>query len=112
MSYTLRRNVRAQVRPAEDAADEMAQHLLGHLEIGDYAVAKWPRCLNVGRRAADHLPSLLANRLHVADPRIDRNHRRLEQHDALAPPKDDCIRGTQIDRELPSRTATSQSHAD
>src|SRR5437763_13259363 len=97
---------------AEDAANKMTQHLFGHLEIGDYAVAKWPRCLNVGRRAADHLPSLLANRLHVAAPRIDRNHRRLEQHDAPAPPKDDCIRDTQLDPELPGRTAAPQSHAD
>src|SRR5438309_1227192 len=89
----------------------MAQHLLGHLEICDHAVAKRPRCTNVGRCAADHLPRLLTNRLHLAAPLIDRDHRRLEQDDALAPPKDDRIRSTEINRQLPSRTAPRQPHA-
>jgi hypothetical protein len=104
--------VGARMSPAEGPPNEVAQHLLGHLEIGDHAVAKWPGCLDVGRCAADHLPGLCTDRLDLAAPRIDRNHRRLEQDDPFPTPEDDRIGGTQIDRQLPSRAATSHPHAD
>ena len=67
-------DVGAQMLSAEDAADEMAQHLLGRLEIGDHAVSERPCRLDVCGRAPDHLPRLRADGLHLAGTLVDRDH--------------------------------------
>ena len=34
--------------------DEVAEHLLGHIEVGDHAVLQWANGLDVRGSAADH----------------------------------------------------------
>ena len=68
-------------------ADEMLDHLLRDLEIGDHAVAQRADGGDVARRAAEHLLGLLADREHLllAAHVGDGDHARLGQHDARAP---------------------------
>ena len=52
--------------PVEHLADEVAQHLLGDLEIGDHAVAQRARGRDRGRGAPDHPLGLGADGVHLA----------------------------------------------
>ena len=79
------------VPAAQRSADEMTEHLLGDLEVGDHAVAKRARRADVGGCAADHLPCLGPDGLDLTGPLVDRDHRRLEQHDSLPAPEDDRV---------------------
>jgi hypothetical protein len=88
---------------AENATDEVAQHLLRRLEVCDHAVPERPRRPDVRRRAADHLARLSAHGLHLAGSLVDRDNRGLEQHDPFTAPENDCICRPQIDGELPIR---------
>ena len=51
---------------AVDPADEVPQHLLGHLEVGDHAVAQGPDRRDRRRRAADHPLGVVADGVHLA----------------------------------------------
>jgi hypothetical protein len=48
-------------------------------------------------RTAEHLPRLLADRVHLAGPLVHRNDRRLEENDALSAAEDDGVRRPEID---------------
>ena len=63
------------------------------------------------RSAADHPPRLLPDRLHLPASLVDRNYRRLKQHHPFAAPKNDRVRGPQINRKLPRRQAATGPHA-
>ena len=67
-------------------ADEMLDHLLGDLEIGDHAVAHGADGGDVAGRAAKHLLGFLADREHLflAADVGDGDHARLGEHDATA----------------------------
>ena len=68
-------------------ADEVAQHRLGDLEVGDHAVLHRADGDDVAGRAAEHLLGLLADREHLvgAAAVLDHgDHGRLGQDDALA----------------------------
>ena len=91
-------HVRPRPATGSDLADEMPQHLLGRLEVGDDTMAKRAARGDMCRRSTDHQPRLIANRLHLPAPLVDRDDRGLEQHDPLAATEDDRVRGTQIDR--------------
>src|SRR6267142_6516497 len=88
----------------------MAQHLLGHLEVRNDAVAKRPRCRDMSGSTSDHPPCLRTHRIHAPTALIDRDDRRLEQHDPLSPPVHDRVRGPEIDSELrpPRKPAETQ----
>ena len=64
--------------------DEVVDHLLGDIDVGDHAVAQWPDRLDIARRAAHHHFRVIADRAHdlLAAHRLNRNHARLVQHDA------------------------------
>lgn len=81
----------------EDTADEVAQHLLGRLEIGDHAVSEGTRRCDVRGCAADHQTRLSPDGVDLAGTLIDRDDRRLEQDDPFAAPEDHRIRGAQVD---------------
>ena len=51
----------AKPRPRMHPADEVLDHLLGDLEVGDDAVAQGADGLDVAGRAADHLLGLVAD---------------------------------------------------
>ena len=63
---------------------------------------------DVRRRAADHPLRLVADRLHAAGALVDRDDRRLEQHDALAAPEHDaCSRSRGRRRDRAGRAASA-----
>src|SRR5204862_523507 len=74
----------ARVRPAVlvDLLDEVAQHLLGDVEVGDHAVLQRADGLDRARRAAEHALRLDADGVDLSGARVDRDHGRLAQHDA------------------------------
>ena len=80
-------------------ADEMLDHLLRHLEIGDHAVPQRPDGGDVARGAAEHQLGLLAHRQHLlaAADIGDGDHRRLVQHDAPTLHVDQRVRGAEVD---------------
>jgi hypothetical protein len=55
---------------------------------------------DVRRRAPDHAPRLVADRVHLAGPLVDRDDGRLEQHDPLVALEDNRVRRAEIDCEL------------
>jgi hypothetical protein len=78
----------------------VAQHLLGHLEVGDHAVPQRPRRANRRGRSADHPLGLGPDGVHP--PRLlgDRDHRRLEEHDPAPADEDERVRGAEVDRHV------------
>ena len=85
---------------AADEADELAEHLLGRLEVRDHAVPQRPRRDDRRGRAAEHLPRLLADRVDLSRLLVHRDDRRLEQDDALAGAEDDGVRRPEIHGEV------------
>src|SRR3954451_17566638 len=69
----------ARVRPAVlvHLLDEVAQHLLGDVEVGDHAVLERADRGDRPRRAAEHPLGLDADGVDLAGARVDRDHRRL-----------------------------------
>ena len=107
----------ARVRPAVlvDLLDEVAQHLLGHVEVGDHAVLQrpdgldraracgrasaWPRCRRRGPRRC-----------------ASRSRRRdgSREHDAAAAHVDERVGGAQVDRHVAATEAgevAEEAHA-
>ena len=93
---------------ANHPSDEVAKHLLGHLEVGDHAVTKRPRRANVGGSASDHPTRVLTDGLDLSGALVDRDHRRLEHDDAVAAPIDDGVRRAEIHRQLTRRSPPAQ----
>ena len=77
--------------------DEVAEHLLGHVEVGDDAVLQRPDRGDRARRAAEHPLGLDADRVDLARALVDRDHRRLGEHDAAAAHVDERVGGAEID---------------
>ena len=77
--------------------DEVAQHLLGHVEVGDDAVLERPDGRDVARRAAEHPLGLDADGVHLAVALVDRDDRRLGEDDAAAADVHECVRGAEVD---------------
>ncbi len=80
--------------------DEVVQHLLGDLEVGDNAVLHRLDGDDVARRTAQHLLRLFANGLYFTGVLVDGHDGGLVDHDALAPRVDEGVRRPQIDREI------------
>ena len=89
----------ARVRPAVlvHLLDEVAQHLLGHVEVGDHAVLQRADRGDGPRRAAEHALGLDPDRVHLAGLRVDRDHGRLPEHDAAAADVDQGVGGAEVD---------------
>ena len=62
--------------------DEVLDHLLGVIEVGDHAVAQRPQGDDVGRRAAQHSPGFGADAQHLARALAHGHDRRLVENDA------------------------------
>ena len=77
--------------------DEVAEHLLADVEVGDDAVLQRADGLDVAGRAPDHPLRLGADRERAAVARVDRDHRRLVEHDAAAAHVDERVRGAEVD---------------
>ena len=77
--------------------DEVAEHLLADVEVGDHAVLQRTHRHDVARRATEHPLGLRTDRQDVAGARVHRHDRRLVEHDALAPHVDDRVRRSEVD---------------
>ena len=84
--------------------DEVAQHLLADLEVGDDAVLQRPDGLDVRRRAADHALGLEADGERAAVAHVDGHDRRLVEHDAVAAHVDQRVGGTEVDRHVAAQS--------
>ena len=78
-------------------ADEVAQHLLGHLEVGDHAVLERADGADRARRAAQHALGVGAHRVDLAGAVVDSDHGRLGEHDAAAADVDESVGCAQVD---------------
>ena len=92
------------VRPAVlvHLLDEVAQHPLGDVEVGDDAVLEWPDRADRPRRPAQHPLRLDADGVHLAGVRVDRDDRRLGQHDPAATHVHERVGGAEVDRHVSS----------
>ena len=77
--------------------DEVAEHLLADLEVGDDAVLQGPDGLDVAGRAADHALGLDADGQGPAVLHVDGDDRRLVEDDAAAAHVDERVGGAEVD---------------
>ncbi len=82
--------------------NEMLQHFLGDLEIGDHAVFQRPDGGDIAGRAAQHAFGVGAHRLDglLAVMHANGHHRRLIQHNALLADVNQGIGRTQVNRQI------------
>jgi hypothetical protein len=86
--------------PIDHLADEVAQHLLGDLEVGDHAMAQRPGGGDRRRRAPDHPLRLGSHRVHLAGRQVRGDHGRLGDDDPPPAHVDERVGGPQIDRHV------------
>ena len=80
--------------------DEVAQHLLGGVEIGDNAVTHGLDRGDRTRGAADHGLRLGAYRFDSVADTVERDDGGLAEHDSLAAGKNAGIGGAQVDSQI------------
>ena len=80
-------------------ADEVLQHLLRHLKVGDNAVLHRADRNNVARCAAKHLLCVAAYGLDLIRDLVDRNDRRFRDDDAATLCVNERIGRAEIDRQ-------------
>jgi hypothetical protein len=97
----------ARVRPAVlvHLLDEVAQHLLGDVEVGDHAVLERADRRDRPGRAAEHALGLDADRVDLAGAAVDRDHARLGEHDAATAHVDERVGGPEIDGHITATEA-------
>ena len=78
----------------------MAQHLLGHVEVGDDAVFERPDGADGAGRAAEHALGLGAHGVDLAGAVVDSDDGRLGEHDAAAADIDESVGGTKVDGDV------------
>ena len=85
--------------------DEVPEHLLGDLEVGDHAVLQRPDRLDRPGRAPQHPLGLDPDRVDLAAARVDRDDARLRQHDSAPADVDQRVGGAEIDRHVAATKA-------
>ena len=80
--------------------DEVAKHLLRHVEVGDDAVLQRADGRDRPGRASEHPLRLDADRVHLAGALVDRDDRRLGEHDAAPADVDQRVGSAEIDRHV------------
>ena len=85
--------------------DEVAEHLLGDVEVGDHAVLQRPDRADRAGRAAEHALRLEPDRVHLAGALVDRDHGGLAEHDAAAAHVDERVGGAEVDRHVAAAEA-------
>ena len=87
-------------RAVVSARDEVANHLLGVLEVGDHAAAEGTHGHDVGGRSSQHPASLSADREHVPGALADGDHRRFVDDDATPADVDQRVGGSEVDADI------------
>ncbi len=80
--------------------DEVAQHLLGDVEVADHPVAQRTDGHDVGRRAPHHALRLGTDGQHPLGAGVERHHARLGDHDPTVPHRDQGVGGAQVDPDV------------
>ena len=80
--------------------DEVAQHSLGGVEVCDDTVLQRTDRDDVSGRTANHLLGVCADCEDAAGVLVDRDNRRLVQHDAAAADIDKGVGGSEVDRHV------------
>ena len=91
--------------------DEVIQHLLGVLEVGDDAVLHGADGDDVSRGSPQHLLGVFSHRFHPSRLLVDGDDGGLANHDSLAPGVNQGVRGPQIDGEVVGKQAQDGSRA-
>src|SRR4051812_10980906 len=86
--------------------DEVAKHLLGHVEVGDDAVLQRSNRADRAGCAPEHALRLEADGMHVAGCLVDRDDRRLGQHDPAPAHVDERVRGPEVDGHVAAAEAS------
>ena len=89
--------------------DEVVQHLLGDLEVGDDAVFHGLDGHDVARRASEHFLGLFAHGFNFAGVLVDGHDRRLVYDNALAACIYQRVRRPEIDREVAGKHAEQRT---
>ena len=84
-----------------DALDEMFEHALDDVKVGDDAVFERADRLDVRRRAADHALRFQPDGQNAASLQAHRHDRRLRNDDAFLSDVDERVRRAEIDAENP-----------
>ena len=90
--------------------DEVVQHLLGLLEVGDDAILHRLDRDDVAGRAPKHLFGFLAHGFYFTCHSIDGDDRRLVHDDALTVRKDERVRSPKIDRQIAGKEREDGAH--
>ena len=85
--------------------DEVLDHLLGHVEVADDAVAQRPDRDDVGRRPADHPLGLGADGQDPLGLGVDRHDRRLAHDDPAIADVDQGVGGPEVDPDVAGEEA-------
>ena len=80
----------------DDRLEEIAQHLFGHIEVGNDAVFEGPHGEHTVRRAAEHALGLESDAFDVAGSFFDRDDGGFVQHDPFAANVDECVSGAKV----------------
>ena len=78
-------------------ADEIHEHLLGGVEVGDHAVLHRTHRLDVRRRATEHLVGLDADRFDLPSRDVESDDGWFVEDDAAAAGEDAGVGGSEID---------------
>jgi hypothetical protein len=112
-----RRNANDDARLGKERAtvhllDEVAQHLLGNVEVCDDSVLQRADRNDVRRCTADHPLGLGPHGKDRAGLRVDRYDGRLVEDDPAAPHVHESVRGTEIDRHIAADELKHAVHYD
>jgi hypothetical protein len=79
-----------------DLLDEVAQHLLRDVEVGDHPVLQRADRADRPRRATEHPLRLYADRVHLSGALVDRDDARLGEDDAAPTHVDERVCGAEV----------------
>src|SRR5919197_146009 len=107
----------AGVRPAVlvHLLDEVPQHLLGHVEVGDHAVLEGPDGLDRPRGAAEHPLGLDADRVDLAGAGVHGHHRGFGEDDPAPAHVDQRVGSAEVHRHVAATEAgevTEEAHGE
>ena len=76
--------------------DEVTEHLLGHVEVGDDAILQRANGGDIARGTTQHALRLNADGVHITGPLVDCDHRRLRQNDAATLHVNKSVGGAEV----------------
>ena len=80
--------------------DEVVEHLLGDVEVGDDAVLQGADGHDVARRASEHRLGFVTDGQHGVIGLVDRHDRGFVEHDALTAHVHERVRGSEVHGEV------------